>query len=112
MVLSVNNQFLLYHHIGIPTTIPHDGETYMKRLKFFATDHESNPYGIQWMRFDPDCDLPEIVKTVPHVAFEVDDLELAIKDKNVIIEPNCPSEGVMVAFIIENGTPVEFLQFL
>ena len=100
-----------YHHIGIPTTIPRMGETYLGEFKVYATDHGSNPYGIQWMRYEPDCPLPELVKTIPHVAFEVDDLELAIKEKKVIIEPNSPSDGVFVAFIVENGAPVEFLEF-
>jgi hypothetical protein len=50
------------------------------------------------------------VKTVAHVAFEVDDLEAAIKGQKVIIEPNSPSRGVVVAFIEVNGAPVELLQ--
>ncbi len=62
------------------------------------------------MRFDPDCPLPDLVKTVPHVAFVVDDLEEAIAGKEILIKPNSPSEGVRVAFIVENGAPVEFLE--
>jgi hypothetical protein len=50
------------------------------------------------------------VKTVPHVAFEVDDLPAALVDQRVIIEPNSPSPGVTVAFIEVNGAPVELLQ--
>jgi hypothetical protein len=34
----------------------------------------------------------------------------AIKDKKVIIEPNSPSEGAVVAFIEEYGAPIEFIQ--
>jgi len=37
------------------------------------------------------------VKTVPQVAFEVDDLDVAIRDQKVIIDPNIPSKGVLVA---------------
>ncbi len=62
------------------------------------------------MRFESDSPLPELVKTVPHVAFEVDDLEQALIGKQVLIEPNSPTIGVMVAFIIDNGAPVELLQ--
>jgi hypothetical protein len=47
---------------------------------------------------------------VPHVAFEVDDLGAELEDQHVIIEPNSPSAGVMVAFIEVNGAPVELLQ--
>ncbi len=100
-----------YHHIGIPTNIPRKGEKYLKEYKVHVTDHETNPYGIQWMRFDSDCTLPELVQRVPHVAFEVEDLASEIKDKKVIIEPNSPSDGVLVAFIVENDAPVEFLEF-
>jgi len=84
---------------------------HIKHLKVYATDHESNPFGIQWMKYEKDCGLPELVCTVPHVAFEVDDLPAAIRGKKVIIEPNSPSPGVMVAFIEDAGTPIEFLQF-
>ena len=67
-----------YHHLGIPTTHPQPGETYLAAYKTFCTDHERNPFGIQWMRYEPDCPLPELVRTVPHVAFEVDDLAAAL----------------------------------
>ena len=50
------------------------------------------------------------MKTIPHIAFDVDDLEEVLKGKNVIIEPNSPSPGVIVAFIEDNGAPIEFLQ--
>ncbi len=101
-----------FHHIGIPTTIQRPGETYHERLRFFATDHERNPFGIQWMRFETDCPLPSIVKTLPHVAFEVDDIVEAIAGQQVLIQPNSPSEKVVVAFVLCDGAPVEFLQFL
>ncbi len=83
----------------------------MRAYKCHCTDHEANPFGIQWMRYEPDCSLPDLVKTVPHVAFEVDDLESELVGKQVIIEPNSPSAGVLVAFIVCQGAPVEFLQF-
>jgi len=100
-----------YHHLGIPTTIPQPGETYLEEFKVFCTDHESNPFGIQWMRYEADSPLPELVKTVPHVAFEVDDLAAALEGQEVLIEPNSPSDGVLVAFVVCDGAPVEFLEF-
>ena len=104
------NMKLKYHHIGIPVTNPIDGEVYLKDLKFFHYGYENSEYGIEWMRYEEDCPLPEIVKTIPHVAFEVDNVYEAIQGKKVIIEPNSPSEGTLVAFIEENGAPIEFIQ--
>ncbi len=101
-----------YHHIGIPTNIPREGEIYIEALGIHFTDHESNQFGIQWMRYDADCTLPELVKSVAHVAFEVDDLDEAVRGRKVIIKRNSPSAGVAVAFIEVDGAPVELLQFI
>ena len=63
------------------------------------------------MRFEPEAPVTELVRTVPHFAFELDDLSAEIAGKEILIAPNSPSPGVTVAFIVENGAPVEFLQF-
>ncbi|MFM2639305.1 VOC family protein [Vibrio vulnificus] len=100
-----------FNHLGIPTTERFDGEIDLPHLKMTVSDHENNPYGIQWQRFWADAPYPELVKTVPHAAFEVDDLMAEIKGKKVIIEPNSPSEGLLVAFIEVNGSPVELMEY-
>ncbi len=100
-----------YHHLGIPTKIKHKNETYLKMYKCYHTSFEESPYGIEWMRYEEDCPLPELVKTVAHVAFKVDNLEAELEGKGILIESNSPSEGVRVAFIVHNGAPVEFLEY-
>ena len=100
-----------YHHIGIPTKVKQDGEFYLKSHKLYCTDHERNPFGIQWMRYEDDCPLPELVRTQTHIAFEVDDLEAAIAGHEILVEPNSPSPGVIVAMVVCDGAPVEFLQY-
>ena len=62
------------------------------------------------MRYEPGSSVPELVRTVPHVAFEVDDLQQELIGKNILIQPNSPSDGVIVAFIVDDGAPVELLQ--
>ena len=100
-----------YHHLGIPSATEHPGELYLPELKVYVSGFESSPYGVQWMRFDADAAFPEVVKTVPHVAFEVDDLAAALVGREILIEPNSPSEGVTVAMILADGAPVELLEF-
>jgi hypothetical protein len=75
-----------------------------------VSDHKNNPFGIQWQRYWDDAPYPDLVKTIPHVAFEVDDLAAAIAGQRVLIEPNSPSTGVLVAMIEVNGAPVELMQ--
>ena len=60
---------------------------------------------------DKDAPFPDTVKSLPHVAFEVDDLARALEGKEVLVEPNCPSPGVTVAMIIDDGAPIELLEF-
>ena len=100
-----------FNHLGIPTTERFDGEIDLPHLKMTVSDHQNNPYGIQWQRFWANAPYSELVKTVPHAAFEVDDLMAEIKGKKVIIEPNSPSEGLIVAFIEVNGAPVELMEY-
>lgn len=99
-----------YHHLGIPTLERRENETYLETFKTYVSGFETSPYGIEWMRFEPGSPLPELVKTVPHVAFEVDALEAEIAGQEVLIPPNSPSAGLRVAFIVHNGAPVEFLE--
>ncbi|HAO59527.1 MAG TPA: hypothetical protein DCQ89_03970 [Psychrobacter sp.] len=101
-----------FNHIGIPTQERFEGEIDLPHLKMTVSDHENNPYGIQWQRYWDDAPYPDIVKTIPHVAFVVDDLEKELEGKKVIIEPNSPSEGLIVAFVEVNGAPIELMQYL
>jgi hypothetical protein len=108
---AVLRQGWRYHHIGIPTETPRADEEYLPHLKLHVSGFETSPYGIEWMRFDKDCPVSELVRTVPHVAFEVDDLDKAIQGKELLGEVSSPSEGVRVAMIIDDGAPVELLEF-
>ena len=103
-------RIMKYNHVGIPTTANFAGEIPLPHLKVTVSDHQNNPFGIQWQRYWDDAPYPDLVKTVPHVAFEVDDLAEAIRDHKVIVAPNSPSNGVLVAMIEVNGAPVELMQ--
>ena len=100
-----------YNHIGIPTTSRFEGEIALPDLKMTVSDHENNPFGIQWQRYWDNAPYPDLVKTVPHVAFEVEDLDAAISGHKVLISPNSPSDGLLVAFIEVNGAPIELMQY-
>ena len=102
-----------FHHIGIPTREKMPGETYLPQLKFFVTGFETSPFGIEWMRFEDDSAVLPLIRNVPHIAFEVTDLDAELKRGafNVITWPNSPAEGIRVAMIEHNGAPVELIEF-
>jgi hypothetical protein len=103
-------ELVKFNHVGIPTAEAFEGEIPLPHLKITVSDHLNNPFGIQWQRYWEDAPYPDLVKTVPHVAFEVDDLLAVLQGQHVIIEPNSPSPGVTVAFIEVRGAPVELMQ--
>ena len=102
-----------YHHMGIPTTEKMPGERYIPHFGMYVSGFSESPFGIEWMRFESDSPIHELVQRVPHVAFEVADLdwELANRRFHIITTPNPPSEGVRVAMIEHNGAPIELIEF-
>ncbi len=100
-----------FHHLGVPTDVPRQGEVYLPAFKMYVSGFGASPYGVEWMRFEADSPVSELVRTVPHLAFVVDDLEAALAGKEVLTAPNSPSAGVRVAMIVHNGAPVELMEF-
>lgn len=100
-----------FHHVGIPTTIPKANEVHLSHLKIHVSGFDTSPYGIEWIRFDADCIVAELIRTVPHVAFEVDDLDAALVGQILLGEISSPSPGVRVAMIVDDGAPIELLEF-
>jgi hypothetical protein len=100
-----------YHHLGIPTKIPHPGEKHLPAFGLFVSGFETSACGIEWMRYEEGSPVSELIRTVPHIAFVVENLEAALAGKEILTGINSPSEGVRVAMIIENGAPIELMEF-
>jgi hypothetical protein len=100
-----------YHHCGIPIGDLRPGMVQVPGFQIWVTDHQDNPFGLQFMHYGAGCGLPPLVQERPHLAFEVEDLDEALQGQAVLIAPNSPSEGVRVAFIEQMGEPIELLQF-
>ena len=98
------------HHFGIPTEKVIDGATHLEDARLHITDAEQSPNCIEWLRFEAGSPMPEILQTLPHIAYQVDDLAAEIEDAEILLDPFSPMEGVTVAFIIEEGAPIELMQ--
>ncbi len=100
-----------YHHVGIPTDVPRPGEVYLEAFGMHVAGFATSPYGVEWMRFEPGSPVSELIRTVPHLAFVVDDLDAALVGREVLTPPNSPSSGLRVAMIVHDGAPVELMEF-
>src|SRR5665647_636609 len=93
-----------YHHLGIPTKKKMPDETYLPQFRFYVSGFSTSPFGIEWMRFEKDSSVDRLIQTVPHIAFEVSDIdhELAIHNLKVLTCQNSHTEGIRVAMIEHN----------
>lgn len=99
-----------FDHLGIPTTEDMKWDTYLENLKIHIMEYENDPFGIEWMKFEKECPLPEIIQTRPHVAFVVKDIEKAMKGFKQIVPVGNPREGMKTVFIQHKGIAVEFIE--
>jgi len=102
-----------YHHLGIPTDRVMPDEYYLPQFKLYVSGSGTSPFGIEWMRYEKDSPIDQLIQTVPHLAFEVDDIdyELVSNHLKVLTAPNSPGEGIRVAMIEHNGAPIELIEF-
>jgi hypothetical protein len=89
------------------------GEKYLPQLGIYVSGFNSSPFGIEWMRFEKNSACDPLIQSVPHLAFEVDDIdfELASHHLKILTSPNYPSVGIRVAMILHDGAPVELIEF-
>ncbi len=99
--------------MGIPTKKKMPDEIYLPQFRFYLSGFSTSPFGIEWMRFEKDSPVSKLIQTVPHIAFEVNniDYELAQRNYNVITMPDSHTAGIRVAMIEHNGTPIELIEF-
>ena len=99
-----------FHHIGIPTNTLQKNERYSSKFKMYTSDSPNSDFHIQYHRFEKDSPLPELLKTVTHIAFKVDNMNEAIEGKKILLEPYFPFEGFQVAVIEDSGMPIELIE--
>ena len=102
-----------FHHIGMPTDTPQDGETYVEETKVWVTRPENHPYRVEFLRFEADSPVTGPVRDLPHVAYRLEGttMEEALEGENVIIEPFSPMDGLEVAFFLKDGAVIEYMAF-
>lgn len=103
---------MIYHSCWFPRpSLPACPEfKRLDALKMAVVGYGASPFRLGLVCYDADAPYPEIVSCVPHLAFEVENLDAAIAGRNVIIAPTEPTPGLRLAFIEEGGAPVELLE--
>ncbi len=99
-------------HIGIPVSEKPAKATYLADAKLYITDPADSKNNIEFLFFEPECQMPEIVKTSTHIAYCVEDIDAELNGAEILIPPFEPLPNVKAAFILEDGVPIELMQIL
>jgi hypothetical protein len=108
--MKINGVEATFHHLGIPTTEQKPGERFSKLFAMYTSDSACKTIRVQWHRFEPDSSLHPLIRTVPHVALRVSDLDAAITGCNLLLPPYEPIPGFRAAIIEDAGCPIELVQ--
>ena len=108
--MTLNGIECIFHHLGIPTTEPRAGERFSELFGMYTSDSACQVARVQWHRFNPDSSIHPLLRTVPHLAFKVADLQQAISGYRPLLGPYEPIPGFLVAVIEDGGQPIELIQ--
>ncbi len=100
-----------FHHVGLVAQSPVPGEMYFDSLKVWGTNPADDPNKIEWVRFAPDSPLASTpVAKMPHVSWQVDDLDRELAGKQVAVGPIAAAPGIRIAYFFLDGALVEYLE--
>jgi hypothetical protein len=106
-----------FDHVGIVTTVPQPGESWVEFSKVWVTNPRLHPQRIEYIR---PLEVPRVGPSqvglwklwhLPHVAYRVDDLHAALRGEEVILGPFEPGDFGTVAFVHKDGAVVEYLEY-
>lgn len=99
-----------YLHFGVPTMQEKKWVGYIAELGVHVTDPSADPFGIEWLKFDPNSPMDKAIQNLPHAAFLVDDLDAAVVGKKILLQPMSPMPELRIAFISHEGAVIELCQ--
>ena len=101
-----------FDHIGLITEVARPGESFVEATRVWVTSPRASAYNVEYLRFEPDTPVTGPLRTEPHVAYRVDDVEAAAAGHEVLAGPFDVGGGfVRVAFVLIDGAVVEFMQY-
>jgi hypothetical protein len=101
-----------FDHVGVVTTEKKPGERWVEATRVWVTSPRDHPCNIEFLRFEPDSPVTGPVRTEPHVAYRVANIEQAIQGHHVVLAPFDVGDGFLtVAFVMVGGALVEFMQY-
>ena len=103
-----------FDHVGITTAIRQPDENWVEQSRVWVTNPRHHPEHIEFLRYEPDSSVPEIIKASPHIAFHVASLAEHIEQPGVeiIIPPFVVGDFLEVVLVRKHNTIFEYMHYL
>ena len=101
-----------FDHVGLVTEVRQPNESWVEATRVWVTSPRAHPFNVEFLRFEPDSPVTGPLRSDPHVAYRVHDVERALEGHTVLLEPFDVGNGFLkVAFVDAGGVMVEFMQY-
>ncbi len=100
------------HHIGIPTSVKQANEGYNADMRLFITDPADSINKIEFLRFEKESTMPELIKSTTHIAYQVDSIAKELEGKIILFPATKMSDSMTIAFIEEDGIAIELIEIV
>ncbi len=102
----------VFDHIGMTTKEKQPNERYVAKTKVWVTDPHLHPFRVEWLRYEADSPVPDILRDACHVAWRVDDIEKESQGLEVLLPPFASVAGHVVGFFrTPDGIIVELMEY-
>ena len=100
-----------FDHVGYRSFEKQEGEFYYAPNKVWITDASKHPFKIEWLRYEEDSLVPDIVKNQPHIGFRIKNLVEASRGLELLLGPMIIDEKTVVGFYLSrDGGVIELME--
>lgn len=101
-----------FDHVGLTTTKSKPGETLFAPNRVWITDASVHPYNVEWLRYEPDSQVIDVVKNNPHIGYIVDSIDVRAEGLTLLIEPFMVGDRRVAFFQTDDGVVLELIEEL
>jgi hypothetical protein len=103
-----------YDHLGIPTTVQQPREIWVALSRVWVTDAHLHPFGVEWLRFEPDSPVTGPLRERPHLGFRVnsrEEITTLSRGMKVLLEPFDAGFCVAGFYETHDGVSIELVWY-
>jgi hypothetical protein len=103
-----------FDHVGMVTNEEKPASIFVKATRVWITNPATHPFGVEWLRFEPDSPVTGPLRQQPHVGFRVESVEAiqkAARGLKVVLPPFDAGFAVAGFYQTPDGALIELVTY-